>query len=181
MADYTPGEGISVFNSGLKLIAQPKDNLCWWAAALMMWNWKLGRGGNPPDPFNDPVITKAVEENLKLGFDQTVTLARRMGMQVRTVNSTPNVKTLGQWLSMGPLFTNGIYVDWTGKGGDAGSGHVTVLAGVRSVPSSVEYEVYVYDPWFPNVGHEGWRPITHLGGIMDAGADPSRDARFLYY
>lgn len=79
------------------------------------------------------------------------------------------------------MWTDGIYVSWAGVKDPPEPGHVTVLAGIRSVPSSVEYEVYVYDPWPMKQGQEGWRPISHLGGIMDAGADPARSVRFLQY
>ena len=51
MADYTPADGVNVMNWGIKLVAQPREFLCWYASALMMVNWKLGRGGNPPDPM----------------------------------------------------------------------------------------------------------------------------------
>jgi hypothetical protein len=181
MADYTPSDAVNVFVGGIKLVAQPQSNLCWYASLLMMYNWKLGRGGSAPDPYSNDDITRAVAANAKLGWDQTLRLAQQVGMRPRVMNKTPSVSDVAGWLTAGPQWTNGVYVDWSGKVDAPDSGHVTVLAGLRSVPSSDEYEVFVYDPWPPNTGHAGWRPIAHLGGILSGGAQPDRDAQFLCY
>lgn len=93
--------------------------------------------------------------------------------------ASPTIGLLTEWLRAGPLWTDGVYVDWAGNRG--GPGHVVVIAGLREVQNSNGFEIYVYDPWPVNIGHEGWRPISHLVTIMLAGADTRRDVTFLSF
>jgi hypothetical protein len=91
----------------------------------------------------------------------------------------PTADLLASWLRVGPVWTAGIAVDCAGN--VAGPGHVVVIAGIRAVQNSNEYEIYVYDPWPPSIGPEGWRPISHLNTIEMAAINPFVDTTFLSY
>ena len=106
---------------------------------------------------------------------------RQAGRNAGSNADVPSPELLASWPeSRGPIWTDGLPVDWQGNVTATG-GHVVVIAGIKQVPSSDLYQIYAYDPWPPNVGHAGWRPISHFVGILGAGSNPNRDVTFLQY
>jgi hypothetical protein len=163
---------------GVHLIPQDNHNACWWASSLMMYEWRKMFGGAAVDPSSITGLTDLHRASNGLPWAMMRFYAQKLGMRPKPLAS-PTIELLARWLQAGPLWTDGIAVDWAGH--VAGTGHVVVLAGLRSVPNRNQYEVYVYDPWPVSRGHEGWRPISHLVTIMLAGANKERDVTFLSY
>ncbi|WP_174280038.1 papain-like cysteine protease family protein [Sphingomonas bacterium] len=178
MADETPTGNINVFVPGLKLVPQATGNICWWAAALMMYNWKVARGGKVPHPDDEPKNKSRRLSDCILPWDEIPAFADSVGMVARPLIS-PTPEMLASWLRQGPMWTDGVFVDPQGR--TLPSGHMTVLAGLRSVPSSDGYEVFLYDPDPPRRGSAQWRPISQLVSIMGAGAYAAVPCNFLYY
>jgi hypothetical protein len=145
---------------------------------LMMYEWRKALGGKPIDPHTIPGLSALHKASNGLPWAQMRMYAQKIGMKPKPL-ATPTIDLLASWLRSGPLWTDGIPVDWAGN--ISGTGHVVVVAGLRSVQNSDEYEIYVYDPWPVGIGHEGWRPISHLTTMMLAGANPKRDVTFLSY
>lgn len=170
---------LRAFVDGIVLLPQDKQNACWYASMTMVYQWARARGRSPRDVLGRGDVQQIYAANNGLPWASMRAFAQAAGMQVAPL-MTPTPEQLAAWLTAyGPLWTDGLPVDW--QGNTAGSGHVVVLAGLRSVPSSDLYEIYVYDPWPPGVGHEGWRPISHLVSILRAGADTRRDVTFMHY
>jgi hypothetical protein len=173
-----PSNSLYAMAHGVNLIAQDNNNACWWASMMMMYQWRKAVGGSAVNPSTIPGLNSLHRASNGLPWAQMRMYAETVGMRPKPL-VTPTADLLAGWLRDGPLWTDGIPVDWNGN--VAGTGHVVVLAGLRSVQNSNEYEVYVYDPWPVSIGHEGWRPISHLTTIMLAGANPKRDVTFLSY
>jgi len=161
---------------GVNLIPQDNNMACWYASTMMMYQWYVARGGKATPPSELPEFARMHRTSHGLAWGTMKRYAQQVGLRPKPLVS-PSIELLAQWLRASPLWTDGIAVDWAGN--QAGPGHVVVVAGLRSVPNSNEYEIYVYDPWPVNLGHEGWRPISHLVTIMLAGADTRRDVTFL--
>ena len=176
--DSPPSNALYVMVRGVNLIPQDNNNACWWASMLMMYRWRKGLGGPTADPSTIAGLNALHRASNGLPWAQMRNYAEKLGMKPMPLVS-PTIELLASWLRAGPLWTDGIPVDWSGN--VVGTGHVVVIAGLRSVQNSNEYEVYVYDPWPVSIGHEGWRPISHLTTIMLAGANPKRDVTFLAY
>ena len=177
---FTPANtrGLYVRVMGVTLIPQDNAMACWYASTMMMYTWYVALGGKATPPSDIPEFSSLHRASNGLPWATMTRYAQAVGMRPKPLAS-PTIALLAQWLRAGPLWTDGIAVDWSG--GPAGTGHVVVVAGLREVPNSNEYEIYVYDPWPVSVGHEGWRPISHLVTIMLAGADPRRQVTFLSY
>lgn len=173
-----PSNSLYAMAHGVNLIAQDNNNACWWASMMMMYQWRKAVGGSAVNPSTIPGLNALHRASNGLPWAQMRMYAETVGMRPKPL-VTPTADLLAGWLRDGPLWTDGIPVDWNGN--VAGTGHVVVLAGLRSVQNSNEYEVYVYDPWPVSIGHEGWRPISRLTTIMLAGANPKRDVTFLSY
>ena len=60
--------------------------------------------------------------------------AQKIGMKPKPL-VTPTVGLLASWVRSGPLWTDGIPVDWAGN--VAGTGHVVVLAGCELYRTAV--------------------------------------------
>jgi hypothetical protein len=176
--DSPPSNSAYVMAHGVNLLPQDNNMACWWASMLMMYEWRKIYGGSPVDPHTLAGLSSRHKANNGLPWAQMRIYAQQLGMRPKPL-ATPTIDLLASWLRAGPLWTDGIMVDWTGN--VVGTGHVVVLAGLRSVQNSNEYEIYVYDPWPVLIGHEGWRPLSHLTTIMLAGANPKRDVTFLSY
>lgn len=160
------------------LIPQDMNNACWFASTMMMYKWKIKDGGRVIDFSKILAIDKLHRQNNGLPWTSMLAYAKAVGMKPKPLMS-PTIETLAGWLRQGPLWTDGVPVDWSGRA--VGVGHVVVLAGLRDVPNSNGYEVYINDPWPPNAGHTGWRPIGHLVAIMEAGRNPARNVTFMSY
>ena len=169
---------LDVLIPGIVLVPQDEINSCWFASTMMMYNWQKSRGGQAPNPEADKRIQGAYRANKGLPWASMRMYAEIVGMKSKPLMS-PTLDQLAAWLRVGPLWTDGIPVDWQGNA--AGIGHVVVLAGLREIPNSNQAEVFVYDPWPVGRGHFGWRPISHLVAIMRAGADARREVTFLSY
>ena len=171
---------LSVFVPGVKLQPQDLNNACWFASTMMLYEWYKGRNGNATAFATNADVIAAHRRDNGLPWAAMRTYARLVGLQVRPQLS-PSPELLASWLeSRGPIWTDGLFVDWQGNVTATG-GHVVVIAGIKQVPSSDLYHIYVYDPWPPNIGHAGWRPISHFVGILGAGSNTAREVTFLQY
>jgi Papain-like cysteine protease AvrRpt2 len=174
----SPADSVNATVYGVKLIPQDQTMACWWASTLMMYEWRKATGGKAVDPRTNGFVVGIHTANNGLAFAMMRMYAQMVGLRAKPF-AAPTVGLLANWLRAGPLWTTGIAINWTGQ--VAGPGHVVVIAGLRAVQNSNEYEIYVYDPWPPNVGHQGWRPISHLNGIEMAALNPNVDVTFLSY
>jgi hypothetical protein len=171
---------LSAFVPGIKLQPQDLNNACWYASTMMLFEWYKKRNANATAFAQNAQVIAAHRQDNGLSWAAMKNYAKLVGMQVRPQMS-PSPELLGSWLeSRGPIWTDGLFVDWQGNVTATG-GHVVVIAGIKQVPSSDLYQIYVYDPWPPNVGHAGWRPISDFVGILGAGSNPNRDVTFLQY
>jgi hypothetical protein len=163
---------------GVKLIPQDNTNACWWASSLMLYEWRKSQGGSPPDPRANAEISAAHRATNLLPWSIMKRYGAAIGLTPKPL-LTPSADLLKEWLQSGPLWTDGIGVNWRGQ--VAGPGHVVVLTGLREVDNSDEWEIYVYDPWPVNTGTRGWRPISHLVDILRTGTNPGIDVNFMQY
>ncbi len=166
------------------LIPQDNNNACWYASAQMVVSWRehtvMASSPNLRGPGRVPAFAAAHAANNGLQWAQMRTFARQLGMRELPLMS-PNAELLQEWLiSHGPLWTDGVPVNAAGTA--VGTGHVVVLAGIRTGTFSGEaYDLKIYDPWPPNVGNIRWRPGSHLA-LISAGVAESahRNVNFLY-
>lgn len=163
----------------VSLIAQDNSNACWYASAKMLVGWRHQRGQGAVDPDDLDNEARLHRSSNALPWEVMRRFAFELGLVgVPTSAPVPYPHQLENWLrSYGPLWTDGVAVDWNGN--QAGSGHVVVVAGVSH--SDEPDRVYVLDPWPVNRGHEGWRPFEHLQTILTARHNPLRQVSFLHY
>lgn len=167
------------WSSEMTLIPQDSTNACWYASALMVWNWKQehDQACSGPGPDDIPDFVKIHKANGVIPWVRIREFGKAMGMTPAPLVS-PSEELLRSWLMVhGPLWTDGVPVD--ANGNVSGSGHVVVIAGLRGTGNDAE--ILIYDPWPPNQGGVNWRPMTHLSGILSDGNNPNRNAFILYY
>lgn len=171
--------------SGMQLMPQDQTNACWYASALMVLQWSRRSelmshsATSLINPATHPVIDATYRANNVLLWTAMKQTAIKLGLRELPL-MTPSAATLEQWYrSYGPIWTDGVPVDRNGNA--VGTGHVVVLAGIRSSTRAGEsYELKIYDPWPPNVGAVSWRPASHLSTIIAGVADnPNRNVCFL--
>ncbi|MEA3277348.1 MAG: papain-like cysteine protease family protein [Pseudomonadota bacterium] len=160
----------------MQLIPQDQTNACWYASALMVLQWSR-RGElmshsreSLISPTAHPSVEATYRANNGLQWSAMRRLARQLGLRELPLMS-PSAQLLEQWLrSYGPVWTDGVPVDRNGR--VAGTGHVVVLAGIRSSARTGEdYDLKIYDPWPPNRGDVRWRPGSHLATITSGVAE----------
>lgn len=163
----------------VQLVPQDLNNACWYASTQMVIGWRRRRTLMSEigifDPSEVAAAVQAHKANNGLLWAAMRRYAQMVGLEPLPLMS-PTPELLEQWLRrFGPLWTDGVPV---GPGGKVvGTGHVVVIAGVRTKDTS--HEILVYDPWPPGVGNVSWRPYSHLAGILSDGANPNRDTFFM--
>jgi hypothetical protein len=149
------------------LIPQTKNMACWYASAQMLVQWRRNKTMSTEraitDPSEDPASVKKWIANNGINDAFIMTLVADLGLQA-VPPLCPTSSAIESWLrNYGPLWVNG-------------TSHITVIAGVDTGTE----QVYVNDPWPPNVGKQEWRGMAWLMGIgSTAGVDsldPSTDS-----
>jgi len=163
----------------MRLIPQDLSNACWFAATQMVVQWRRNQTRSTPrdllDPSELPAAVALHRANNVLAWASMRKYAQMIGL-ARLPLISPTPATLESWLrNYGPIWTDGVPVD--ARGNIVGRGHVVVISGIRTRNRNTQ--IRIHDPWPSNRGDVSWRPISHLGGILSAGASPSRDTFFL--
>ncbi|MDO7840900.1 papain-like cysteine protease family protein [Sphingomonas immobilis] len=170
--------GLNVMVAGIPLIPQTYKDGCWYASLLMMYEWNKKRGGNPTNPADVPTISSRYKSQMELPWALVREECGKVGLTDNVILS-PSPAKIGEWLQRGPLYVTGVGTNWRGE--RVSNGHVFVIGGIREVPTSDEYEIYAYDPDPVNMGHRGWRPIRHLGIMMEDTNRSEHNTTFLQY
>jgi hypothetical protein len=169
----------------MQLIPQDSTNACWYASTLMVLQWgRRGErmshtAGSLISPTAHAGIDATHRANNGLRWVEMKRFALEMGLRELPL-ATPTPEEMERWFrTYGPVWTDGVPVNAAGSA--VGTGHVVVLAGIRTTTTGGEhYQILVYDPWPPNVGDVRWRPGSHLSAITSGVArSATRNVCFL--
>lgn len=144
---------------GLNLVAQPKDAVCWWASATMLYKWSKKSGmGSMIDPLSDSGFAYRYEQNLDWPSEQNGYMASQLRMkQIEKIDLS--YSSLSETLQKrGPIFA-GVERSW---GGVVPFGHAIVIGG------GADTGVLVYDPWPVNRGCIIWLTWAQIRKAIDA-------------
>lgn len=142
----------------VKLVAQPKNALCWWACDQMLYKWSQATGnGSMVDPIDPSTTFKGrYDDNLTVHCKDNTFMASKMSM--KTQKSIPmNYAGLVEFLSAhGPVFTS-VYKNWTADQ----YGHAIVIAGCADTG------VWIMDPMPVGFGSSTWLTWSQIQSAID--------------
>jgi hypothetical protein len=115
---------------GVKNVAQMQDGTCWWAGAMVLYNWSKANGGSMSPPNDDHDIEDMWKHNRSWPTWNNDLLAQKLGLAANTWATDEVPSNFSEWqyfLSMhGPAWTS-LEKNWVGNSHT----HVVVIVGCQ--------------------------------------------------
>ena len=149
--------------SGLQIVAQPTDGVCWWASDTMLYKWsqKSGRG-SMIDPLADSCMKSRYENNGDWSSGNNALMASKLNMVQISSLDLDYWSLVSAFTKHGPIFAS-VQKNWHGNN----YGHAVVLGGVADTG------VLVYDPEPINKGTRIWLTWDQIKKAVEGIEDPT--------
>lgn len=146
----------------MKLVAQPKNGLCWWASCQMLYLWSQATGkGSMVDPIADETGFKVrYDGNLNWFCGDNTYMANKMSMVTIPSLSLDFSSVNSALSSHGPIFTS-VQKNWNGNN----YAHAVVIGGVADTG------VFIYDPMPVGKGSSLWLTWDQIQSAVDYVSD----------
>jgi hypothetical protein len=139
-----------------KNVAQMNDGVCWWAGAMVLYQWSQASNGNMKEPNADDDVKQRWENNRDWPACNSTQLATKL--RLKTYTDVPkDYDGLKDFLQVhGPVWT-ALQKNWGGND----YSHVVVIAGVR------DDGVLAFDPEPVGAGSRKWLTWDQFQTALD--------------